>query len=93
MKDGMASVALPGGHVASIRAVSTAAAPGAAELGVRPEHLLAVAPEDAAVALPGKVSIVEHLGNSTILYVETPAGQLVVEGKGNLVAKPGDSSG
>ena len=40
VKDEMASIALPGGHNASIRAVSAAAAPGAAELGVRPEHFL-----------------------------------------------------
>jgi ABC-type sugar transport system ATPase subunit len=92
-KDGTASVALPGGYNASIRTVSAAAAPCAAELGVRPEHLLVIAPEDSGVALPGKVSIVEHLGNSTILYVDTPGGQLVVEGKGDLVAKPGDSIG
>ena len=51
------------------------------------------APEDPGDALPGKVSIVEHLGNTTILYVDTPAGQLVVEGRGDLVAKPGDSIG
>ena len=89
----MASIALPGGHNASVRTVSAAAAPGAAELGVRPEHFLVVAPEDPGVALPGKVSIVEHLGNTTILYVDTPAGQLVVEGRGDLVAKPGDSIG
>ena len=35
------------------------------------------------------ISIVEHLGNSTILYVDTPAGQLIVEGEGNLDAKAG----
>jgi ABC-type sugar transport system ATPase subunit len=93
VKDEIASIALPGGHNASIRAVSATSAPGAAELGARPEHLLVVAPEDPGVALPGKVSIVEHLGNTTILYVDTPAGQLVVEGRGDLVAKAGDSIG
>jgi ABC-type sugar transport system ATPase subunit len=92
-KDGMASVALPGGHVASIRTVSGATVLGTAELGLRPEHLLVTAPEDGAVSLPGKVSIVEHLGNTTILYVETAAGLLVVEGKGDLLVKPGDSIG
>jgi ABC-type sugar transport system ATPase subunit len=91
--EGTASVVLPGGHIASIPTVLGAAASGPAELGLRPEHLLVIAPEDNAVALPGTIAIVEHLGNTTILYVDTPAGQLVVEGKADLVARPGDSIG
>jgi multiple sugar transport system ATP-binding protein len=43
--------------------------------------------------LPGKISIIEHLGNSTILYVDTPAGQLTVEGAGNLQVAASDNVG
>ena len=62
-----------------------------AELGVRPEHLAIVDPDDPHAAFAGAVAIIEHLGNSTILYVDTPAGQLIVEGEGNLDAKAGSS--
>jgi ABC-type sugar transport system ATPase subunit len=37
------------------------------------------------------VRIVEQLGNSTLLYVDTPAGQLIVEGEGNLDLDPGET--
>ena len=39
------------------------------------------------------MTIVERLGNSTLLYVDTPAGQLIVEGKGNLEVKSGEPVG
>ena len=64
-----------------------------AELGVRPEHLTVVDPKDPAAAFAGAVAIIEHLGNSTILYVETPVGQLIVEGEGDLDAKSGQTVG
>jgi ABC-type sugar transport system ATPase subunit len=41
----------------------------------------------------GMVAIVEHLGNSTLLYVDTAAGQLIVEGKGNLDVTSGEAVG
>jgi ABC-type sugar transport system ATPase subunit len=87
-----ASVVLPGGRTAEIR-ISTSADPGSAELGVRPEHLAIVEPNDPDLAFAGDISIIEHLGNSTILYVDTPAGQLIVEGEGNLDAKAGKTVG
>ena len=62
-------------------------------MGVRPEHLTLAAGEDPSAAFKGAVAIVEHLGNSTILYVDTPAGQLIVEGEGNLSIKSGDRVG
>ena len=40
-------------------------------------------------AFVGAIEIVEHLGNATLLYVDTPAGQLIVQGEGNLDVKPG----
>jgi multiple sugar transport system ATP-binding protein len=87
-----ASVVLPGG-----RTVEIGIAPGAgarsAELGVRPEHLTVVDPKDPAAVFAGAVAIIEHLGNSTILYVETAVGQLIVEGEGDLDAKSGQTVG
>jgi multiple sugar transport system ATP-binding protein len=87
-----ASVVLPGGRTVEI-AVATGAGARSAELGVRPEHLTVVDPMDPAAAFAGTVAIIEHLGNSTILYVETPVGQLIVEGEGDLGAKSGQTVG
>jgi multiple sugar transport system ATP-binding protein len=87
-----ASVVLPGGRTVKI-GIRTNAGPRAAELGVRPEHFAIADPDDPHVAFAGAISIVEHLGNSTILYVDTLAGQLIVEGDGNLDAKPGQAVG
>ena len=52
-----------------------------------------VDPEDPAASFKGAVTIVERLGNSTLIYVDTPAGQLIVEGKGNLEVKSGEPVG
>ena len=90
---GLARVALPGGGAAKVPVRNGAPPRGAVELGVRPEHLRFVDPGDPASALPGAVSVVEHLGNATIVYVETPAGQVIVQGDGALAARPGQSVG
>jgi ABC-type sugar transport system ATPase subunit len=87
-----ASVVLPGGRTAEV-GISTSAGAVSAELGVRPEHLAIVDPNDPHAAFAGAIAIIEHLGNSTILYVDTPAGQLIVEGEGNLDAKSGQAVG
>ncbi len=79
-----AAVALPGGREASIRVGIDGPTEGVTELGVRPEHLTVVNASDASASFTGVIAIVERLGNSTLLYVDTPAGQLIVEGKGNL---------
>ncbi len=60
---------------------------------MRPEHFRFVEPADPDAVLSGAVSIVEHLGNATIVYVETPAGPLIVQGDGMLGARPGESVG
>ena len=60
---------------------------------MRPEHLAIVDPDDPHASFAGAVAIIEHLGNSTILYVDTPAGQLIVEGEGNLDVKSGQAVG
>ena len=91
--DGAANVVLPGWRTARIPLRGGAPVAPPVELGVRPEHLAIVEPTDPAAALQGAIRIVEHLGNSTLLYVETPAGQLIVQGEGGLKAKPGDAVG
>jgi multiple sugar transport system ATP-binding protein len=73
--------------------ITTTGSAGSAELGVRPEHLTIVDPNDPHASFVGAISIIEHLGNSTILYVDTAAGQLIVEGEGNLDAKSGQAIG
>jgi ABC-type sugar transport system ATPase subunit len=84
---------LPGGRTAQVGVAAEGADANTVELGVRPEHLTVVDPQDATASFSGVVSIIEHLGNSTILYVDTPAGQLIVEGKGNLEARAGEAVG
>ena len=88
-----ASVVLPGGRKAEIGLKTDPANARSAELGVRPEHLILVDPQDPTAALNGAVALIEHLGNATLLYVDTPAGQLIVEGEGNLEAKAGAAVG
>ncbi|MDO8360440.1 MAG: ABC transporter ATP-binding protein [Devosia sp.] len=94
-RDGDAySLNLPGGRTAKIISRGgTVPATASVDVGVRPEHL-ALGPGGAANShFDGKVSIVEQLGNSTLLYVDTPAGQLIVEGEGNLKVAVGDTVG
>jgi multiple sugar transport system ATP-binding protein len=88
-----AAVVLPGGRETSVRVGAEGASGDSTELGVRPEHLSVVDPEDPAASFKGVVTIVERLGNSTLIYVDTPAGQLIVEGKGNLEVKSGEPVG
>ena len=88
-----AAVALPGGRTARVRVGASPADAGEVELGVRPEHLSIVDTQDARAALNGVVAIVERLGNSTLLYVDTPAGQVIVEGEGNVEARIGEPVG
>jgi multiple sugar transport system ATP-binding protein len=86
-----ATVALPGGISAVVDTRTGAPSAARATLGIRPEHLKIV--DTAGATIQGKVNIVEQLGNSTILYVDTPAGQFVVEGDGALQAASGDPIG
>jgi ABC-type sugar transport system ATPase subunit len=93
VNDGVASVVLPGGRTARARVRNGANPDGPVELGVRPEHLALTIADDPAAAFPGSVVIVERLGSATILYVDTPAGRLIVQGEGNLTARPGETIG
>jgi ABC-type sugar transport system ATPase subunit len=91
--DGRATIALPGGRTKQVGLRNGASPSGSVELGVRPEHFRLVDPADPAGALVGAVSIVEHLGNATIVYVDTPAGSVIVQGDGALLAGPGQNVG
>jgi ABC-type sugar transport system ATPase subunit len=94
VEGGAATVAMPGGRTARVGIGAKSCAPGAsAELGVRPEHLVIVDAHDPTAAMTGTIGIVERLGNVTLLYVETPAGQIIIEASGILVAKSGDLIG
>jgi multiple sugar transport system ATP-binding protein len=64
-----------------------------AEIGIRPEHIAIADPSDQRAHLTGVVQLVERLGNLTIVYVSTPAGQLVVEGSGEMAIRVDDSVG
>lgn len=90
---GLARVALPGGGAARVPVRNGTPPPGAAELGVRPERFRFVDPGDPASAVAGAVSVVEHLGNATIVCVETSAGQVIVQGDGALAGRPGQCVG
>ena len=63
------------------------------EIGIRPEHIHLVSSAKSKCDLSGTVDIVEQLGNSTVLYVDTPAGQIIVESNGADPTKPGDTVG
>jgi ABC-type sugar transport system ATPase subunit len=66
---------------------------GALEVGIRPEHVSLLASSDKNALTLGKVLVVEQLGNSTVAYLDTPLGQIVVEGDGGISIAPGDVVG
>ena len=66
------------------------------EIGLRPEHceVLAagVAPQADDTALDAEITLVEHLGESNLLYLKMDDGQeLIVRGDGNAAVRLGDS--
>ena len=83
---------LPGGKTATIASRSGAVPSGGVEIGVRPEHVK-LGPAGNGSAFDGKVRIVEQLGNTTLVYVDTPAGELIIEGEGNLAVAPDEAVG
>jgi ABC-type sugar transport system ATPase subunit len=87
------TLTLPGGRTASITSRGGTASGSNIEVGVRPEHLVLGATGQAGSSFDGTVSIVEQLGNTTLLYVDTAGGTLIVEGEGNLRVAVGDKVG
>jgi ABC-type sugar transport system ATPase subunit len=69
---------------------ATARASDGFEIGIRPEHVSLAPPGGEGTDLHGTVSIVEQLGNSTVIYVDTDAGQAVAESHGKDRTRSGD---
>ena len=91
---GNITVELPGGHGLTAKTRHGGkTANGAVEIGIRPEHIRLAAAGDPAANLPGTVQILERLGNATIMYVDTPAGQIVVQDDGDAPARSGENVG
>ena len=59
------------------------------EIGIRPEHVHIVDPNDKKAVLKGRTTIVEQLGNATFVYVDTACGPMIVEGEGTMVIGSG----
>jgi multiple sugar transport system ATP-binding protein len=93
--DGMnITVDLPGGRDLTVKTRhGCKGGDGPVELGIRPEHIRLSRPDDAAASLAGTVQILERLGNATIMYVDTPAGQIVAQDDGDAPARAGDNVG
>ena len=76
-----------GGWLALAPLAGRGGAGGEADLGIRPEHLSLAGPGEGE--LPGTVSVSENLGNTTYVYLDTPAGQVIVEADPATRAVPG----
>jgi ABC-type sugar transport system ATPase subunit len=63
------------------------------EIGIRPEHVRLLDPADKAAALKGVTTIIEQLGNTTFVYVDSEAGPMIVEADGALTMTPGTNVG
>jgi ABC-type sugar transport system ATPase subunit len=90
-----ATVSLLGGgevKVTTKEGLAKAASDGF-EVGIRPEHIKLGSPDDPRANLGGTVQILEQLGNSTIMYVDTKAGQIVVQDAGDSPTKTGENVG
>ena len=88
-------VDLPGGHDLTVK---TRKGMGKAqsqpiEVGIRPEHVQLTQAGDPKASLAGTVQILERLGNATIMYVATPAGQIVIQDDGDVRASAGENVG
>lgn len=89
------TLALPGGGTTKVqsRRGNESLYGSEIEVGVRPEHFALTNPDDKLATFAGKVLIVERLGNATVVYVETAAGQIIVEGDGELSMSSGTNVG
>ncbi|EPX87758.1 carbohydrate ABC transporter ATP-binding protein, CUT1 family [Rubellimicrobium thermophilum DSM 16684] len=65
--------------------------PGATELGIRPEHLRLTGPGEGH--LDARATVVEHLGNTSFVYLDSAAGQMIVEADAGYRIVPGDTVG
>jgi multiple sugar transport system ATP-binding protein len=88
-----AFVGLLGGHEMKLTTKGGLKEGSTLEVGIRPEHVRVSEPGDPTASLGGRVQILERLGNATIMYIETPAGQIVVQDDGDVKMKAGDNVG
>jgi ABC-type sugar transport system ATPase subunit len=72
---------------------ASAAASKPSEIGIRPEHVRLLDPADKAAALKGVTTVIEQLGNTTFVYVDSEAGPMIVEGDAALTMAPGTNVG
>ncbi|HZP21509.1 MAG TPA: ABC transporter ATP-binding protein [Bauldia sp.] len=89
----LVTLGVPGGHQLTVKTRRGRAGDRPVELGIRPEHVRLGKPDDPQISLPGTVQILERLGNATIMYVDTPAGQIVVQDDGDVTAHAGENVG
>jgi ABC-type sugar transport system ATPase subunit len=84
------TVTLQGGASVTLspRAMPAYEGERAVELGIRPEHL--ALSDDGQIA--GRVSVVEQLGNTTYVYLDSEAGPLIVEADQTSRFHPGDTA-
>ena len=66
---------------------------GNVELGVRPEHVSLIDPNSGGANLKGSVLLVERLGNSTVVHIETAIGPIVLQNGENEEQAFGDKVG
>lgn len=86
---GAGGVTLGGSHLALPHLGDTSAAH---ELGIRPEHIDVVAPEQGM--LKAMADVVEHLGSDTNIYLQVEGiGPMMVRVHGNIPARSGDLLG
>jgi multiple sugar transport system ATP-binding protein len=81
-------VQLAGGRDVTVAKRNPGASSRPAELGVRPEHVTVTSDVD---GIPGHVFMVEHLGNSSVVHVQTEGGAVVVQAGGDSSIKIGDN--
>ena len=87
---GVFTATLAGGSRISLPARS---ASGKIDLGVRPEHVQLTAPDAPDASLQGRTSVVEQLGNTTYVYIDTSSGQMIAEAGGGVQIAPGTQVG
>ena len=71
--------------------VAGRAVSGPVDLGIRPEHVALTDPGQGL--FDGRVSVVEQLGNTTYVYLETTNGQMIAEADQSVRLHPGQGVG
>ncbi|HEV7275030.1 MAG TPA: ABC transporter ATP-binding protein [Devosiaceae bacterium] len=93
--DGNVTISLGGAMplTVALRNGARASEGDAFELGIRPEHAGVTEAADPAALMTGRITMLERLGNATMLYIETERGMMVVEEDSESPARIGDAVG